>query len=40
MTRDDLAEGVEGVAALADPVRRELYIYVSAQSTPVSRDQA
>ena len=40
MTRDDLAERVAGVAALADPVRRDLYLYVSAQPAPVSRDQA
>ena len=40
MTRDDLAEQVTGVAALADPVRRDLYLYVSAQPGPISRDQA
>ena len=40
MTRDDLAGRVAGVAALADPIRRDLYLYVSAQPTPVSRDQA
>src|SRR3954465_13775951 len=40
MSRDDLAERVAGVAALADPVRRDLYLYVSAQPAPVSRDQA
>ena len=40
MTRDDLAARVAGVAALADPVRRDLYLYVSAQPAPVSRDQA
>jgi predicted ArsR family transcriptional regulator len=40
MTRDDLAEHVAGVAALGDPVRRDLYLYVSAQPAPVSRDQA
>jgi predicted ArsR family transcriptional regulator len=40
MTRDDLAERVAGVAALADSVRRDLYLYVSAQPAPVSRDQA
>jgi predicted ArsR family transcriptional regulator len=40
MTRDDLAARVAGVAALADPVRRDLYLYVSAQPTPISRDQA
>jgi predicted ArsR family transcriptional regulator len=40
MTRDDLADRVAGIAALADPVRRDLYLYVSAQPAPVSRDQA
>jgi predicted ArsR family transcriptional regulator len=40
MTREDLAGRVAGVAALADPIRRELYLYVSAQPTPISRDQA
>jgi predicted ArsR family transcriptional regulator len=40
MTRNDLAARVAGVAALADPVRRDLYLYVSAQPTPISRDQA
>jgi predicted ArsR family transcriptional regulator len=40
MTRDDLAGRVAGIAALADPVRRDLYLYVSAQPAPVSRDQA
>jgi len=40
MTRDDLAARVAGVAALADPVRRDLYLYVSAQPAPISRDQA
>src|SRR4029453_11150242 len=40
MTRDDLAGRVAGVAALPDPIRRGLYLYVSAQPEPVSRDQA
>jgi predicted ArsR family transcriptional regulator len=40
MTREDLAGQVAGVAALADPIRRDLYLYVSAQPTPISRDQA
>jgi predicted ArsR family transcriptional regulator len=31
---------VAGVAALDDPLRRDLYLYVGAQSAPVSRDQA
>jgi predicted ArsR family transcriptional regulator len=40
MTRDDLGRRVAGVAALADPIRRDLYLYVSAQPAPISRDQA
>jgi predicted ArsR family transcriptional regulator len=40
MPRDDLAGRVAGVATLADPIRRELYLYVSGQSAPVSRDEA
>jgi predicted ArsR family transcriptional regulator len=40
MTHEDFAQRVAGVAALDDPIRRELYLYVSAQSAPVSRDQA
>ena len=40
MTNGDLADRVAGIAALADPIRRDLYLYVSAQSAPVSRDQA
>jgi predicted ArsR family transcriptional regulator len=40
MTREDLAGQVAGVAALADPIRRELFLYVSAQSAPISRNQA
>ena len=40
MTDSDLAERVAGVAALADPIRRDLYRYVSAQAEPVSRDEA
>jgi predicted ArsR family transcriptional regulator len=31
---------VAGVAALAEPVRRDLYLYVASQTDPVSRDQA
>jgi predicted ArsR family transcriptional regulator len=37
---EDLAEQVAGIATLADPIRRDLYLYVIAQATPVSRDQA
>ncbi len=40
MDTDDFATRVAGVAALAEPVRRELYLYVAAQPAPVSRDQA
>jgi predicted ArsR family transcriptional regulator len=40
VTHDDLAERVAGIAALADPIRRDLYLYVSGQPAPVSRDQA
>jgi predicted ArsR family transcriptional regulator len=40
MTREDLAGQVAGVAALADPIRRDLFLYVSAQPAPISRDQA
>ena len=40
MAEEDLATRLAGIAALADPVRRDLYLYVSAQPSPVSRDQA
>ncbi|HWH99983.1 MAG TPA: helix-turn-helix domain-containing protein, partial [Propionibacteriaceae bacterium] len=40
MTDGDLADRLAGLAALADPIRRSLYLYVSAQPGPVSRDQA
>ncbi len=40
MDVDQFADQVSGVAALADPARRDLYLYVSAQPAPVSRDQA
>jgi len=40
MTMEDLAGQVAGVAALADPIRRDLFLYVSAQPAPISRDQA
>lgn len=36
---DDFAAKVAGIAALAEPARRELYRYVVAQPEPVSRDQ-
>jgi predicted ArsR family transcriptional regulator len=37
---DDFADRVADVAALADPLRRDLYRYVVAQEAPVSRDAA
>jgi predicted ArsR family transcriptional regulator len=37
---DDFVSQVTGVSALAEPARRALYLYVVAQSEPVSRDQA
>ena len=40
MAPDDLSEQIAGVAALAEPVRRELYQYVAAQASAVSRDEA
>jgi predicted ArsR family transcriptional regulator len=40
MTDGDLAERLAGLAALADQIRRDLYLYVSAQPESVSRDQA
>ncbi len=40
MDGDDFAAQVSGVAALAEPVRRDLYLFVRAQPEPVSRDQA
>ena len=40
MADSDLAERVAGVAALADPIRRDLYHFVSSQPAPVSRDEA
>ena len=40
MATDDLGARVAGIAALADPIRRDLYLYVSAERGPVSRDEA
>lgn len=40
MVADGLAERVAGVAALAEPIRRDLYLFVCAEPGPVSRDQA
>lgn len=36
----DFAEQVSGVSALAEPARRELYLYVAAQPDAVSREEA
>jgi predicted ArsR family transcriptional regulator len=38
--RDPLERDAAGIGALADPVRRRLYRFVSEQPEPVSRDQA
>src|SRR5689334_21266805 len=40
MASEDFADRVADLAALADPVRRELYLFVVAQPEPVSRDRA
>jgi predicted ArsR family transcriptional regulator len=37
---DDFADRVAGVAMLAEPVRRDIYLFVVGQPEPVSRDQA
>jgi predicted ArsR family transcriptional regulator len=37
---NDEVRSIEGISALADPVRRDVYRYVCEQRTPVSRDQA
>lgn len=37
---EDLAEQVAGIGVLAEPVRRELYLYVAAQPDAVGREQA
>jgi predicted ArsR family transcriptional regulator len=37
---DDVAARLGSIAALAEPARRDLYVYVVAQAGPVSRDQA
>lgn len=36
----DLSARIEAIASLAEPSRRALYLYVYAQGTPVSRDEA
>jgi len=38
--QSDFDADVTGVAALAEPLRRALYVYVSAQPAAVNRDQA
>jgi predicted ArsR family transcriptional regulator len=40
VTSDDFADRVAGVAALAEPVRRDLYLFVAGQPDAVGRDQA
>ena len=40
MTDDGFADRVSRLAALAEPVRRDLFRYVVDQAEPVSRDQA
>ena len=40
MDSEDFADRVAGLAALADPIRRELYLFVAAQPESVSRDRA
>lgn len=40
MTSRDFADRVSGVAALAEPVRRALYLYVAGHREAVSRDDA
>lgn len=40
MDSADFADRVAVLAALADPIRRELYLFVAAQAEPVSRDRA
>ena len=37
---EDLAARLSSIAALAEPARRDLYLYVAGQPAPVSRDQA
>ena len=37
---DPLATQIAGIAVLDDPVRRSLYLYVTRQADPVSRDAA
>ena len=36
----DFLERAAGIGALADPLRRDLYLYVCAQAHAVARDEA
>ncbi|MGE5828986.1 MAG: helix-turn-helix transcriptional regulator [Micromonosporaceae bacterium] len=38
--REDLVKRLSSIGALAEPARRDLYLYVAAQAEPVGRDQA
>lgn len=38
--QEDFTDQVAGIAALAEPVRRDLYLYVSESRSDVSRDEA
>jgi len=40
MSRAPFDEGVAGLASLAEPTRRALYLYVRSQGSAVSRDEA
>ena len=40
MDRDGIGEDLAGLAGLAEPTRRALYLYVLDQDSPVSRDEA
>lgn len=39
-SRPDVDAQIDGIAALGEPIRRDLYRYVIAQRAPVSRDEA
>jgi predicted ArsR family transcriptional regulator len=40
MSAPEFAEDVSTIAALAEPLRRDLYLYVRSQNRPVGRDEA
>lgn len=40
MRAPEFAEDVSTIAALAEPLRRDLYLYVRSQNRPVGRDEA